>query len=152
MAPDAAKRLKVDDVDLVDFVDHDDGLDIGFLSGYQKPIDQIWFERRLDGAADDEGQIDIGGDDLLPFAAGAADLVSPVIDANDNAPIFFGVGIDFDRDKIASHDDMLKIRRQRFQNASNRAFVNLPIADTDETIETVDRQDAAGTRILGVDV
>ena len=78
-------RLQPDRVDQVALVDAEDGLHASLVRADQQAIDKIRLERRIGGRRDNQGLVDVGGNDLLfPFCA-AGQRRSPGIDPFDHA-------------------------------------------------------------------
>ena len=126
LSPYADARLQVGWRNKVDFVDHNDGLNIGSLDRHQHPIDQIRLESRLCCAGDDQALLYVGGDDLLAIAAGTADCIRTRFDSYDNGLVvrlafrlvrffiavlgaWFIVVADLNRHIVASDDNVLQI-------------------------------------------
>ena len=126
LPPYADARLQVGWRNEVDFVDHNDRLNVGSLDRHQHPIDQIRLESRLCCAGDDQALLYVGGNDLLAVAAGSADCIRTRFDSYDNGLVVslafrlvrffiavigarFIVIADLDRHIVTCDDDVLQI-------------------------------------------
>ena len=78
-------RLQADLIDQVAFIDAQDRFDAAFMGADQQAIDQIGLKRRIGGRGDDQGLVDVGGDDLLLASRPATERRFPRLDAFDHA-------------------------------------------------------------------